>query len=75
MSKFRGGALGSPVPRRGGKGGKTKTGLDEEAMEEIKEVSLIGPFYGRRLRLTVCSNFLVCTHMLYLPFSLGFQPV
>lgn len=37
MSKFRGGALGSPVPRRGGKGGKSKSGLDEEAMEEIKE--------------------------------------
>jgi Ca2+-binding EF-hand superfamily protein len=37
MSKFRGNALGSPVPRRGGKGSKAKSGLDEEAMEEIKE--------------------------------------
>jgi hypothetical protein len=34
MSKFRGNALGSPVPRRGGKGSKAKSGLDEEAMEE-----------------------------------------
>lgn len=39
MSKFRGGSLGSPVPRRGGKGPKAKSGLDEEAMEEIKEVT------------------------------------
>lgn len=37
MSRFRGSAGLSP-PRRGGpRGGKSKAGLDEEAMEEIKE--------------------------------------
>ena len=36
MSRFRG--AGSPPPRRGGRAGaKPKQGLDEEAMEEIKE--------------------------------------
>lgn len=36
MSRFRG--VGSPPPRRGGRAGaKPKQGLDEEAMEEIKE--------------------------------------
>eukprot|EP00401_Gymnodinium_catenatum_P068795 CAMPEP_0117583158 /NCGR_PEP_ID=MMETSP0784-20121206/66850_1 /TAXON_ID=39447 /ORGANISM="" /LENGTH=169 /DNA_ID=CAMNT_0005383795 /DNA_START=30 /DNA_END=536 /DNA_ORIENTATION=+ len=36
MSRFRGSAGLSP-PRRGARGAKPKQGLDEEAMEEIKE--------------------------------------
>mmetsp|Transcript_35241 Transcript_35241/g.69978 ORF Transcript_35241/g.69978 Transcript_35241/m.69978 type:complete len:193 (+) Transcript_35241:85-663(+) len=36
MSRFRGSAGLSP-PRRGARGAKAKQGLDEEAMEEIKE--------------------------------------
>jgi centrin-1 len=36
MSRFRGAAGMSP-PRRGARGAKPKQGLDEEAMEEIKE--------------------------------------
>lgn len=36
MSRFRGSAGLSP-PRRGARGAKSKQGLDEEAMEEIKE--------------------------------------